>query len=245
MKPVTRRHALFGALAATALRPALAQAKTPADVALVLALDVSRSVIERRWSLQKAGYATAFLDPDIITRITHGPIGRIAVTVVQWSDCESRKQVVPWTLISDQASGARFATTLANMPRVFEGRTCVGGGLYLSLELLLAAPFEATKRVIDISGDGIQNDTGFLGPESQSLDASAVRERAVASGIVINGLPILLPEDDHFSGENMGVVPFYRKNVISRDGFVVVVRDGNDPGAFADALKQKLLIEIS
>ena len=241
---ITRRHALLGALATAIVKQAQAKARPPVDLALVLALDVSASVINARWELQKGAYRDAFLDPDIIATLRSGPIGRIAVTVVEWAECVFPEQVVPWTVVSDQATGASFAAALASMPRAFRGNTCVGGGLYLSMQLLLSAPFEAMKRVIDISGDGVQGKaTGFV--ERQSLEASAVRDLAVASGIVINGLPILLPKGDRYYEENIGVVPFYQEQVITPCGFVVVVPDGNDASAFGEALKRKLLMEIS
>jgi len=243
MTLIHRRHALLGALASATIRPAQAKTLPPVDVALVLALDVSRSVIDARWELQRGAYRDAFLDLDIIATLRSGPIGRIAVTVVEWSDCDFREQVVPWTLISDRTTGAWFAVALANMPRAFRGKTCVGGGLYLSMQLLLSAPFEAMRKVIDISGDGVQNDTAFAG--SQSLEAPAVRDLAVASDIVINGLPILLPEGDQYHGGNVGVVPFYQEQVITPNGFVVVVPNGNDASAFGEALKRKLIMEIA
>ena len=68
---------------------------------------------------------------------------------------------------------------------------------------------------------------------------------AVASGIVINGLPILLPKGDQYHYGNVGVVPFYRKQVITPNGFVIIIPDGNDESAFSEALKRKLLIEVS
>lgn len=240
---ISRRYALVGALAMTAVRPARATILPPVDVALVLALDVSTSVIGARWELQRGAYRDAFLDPDIIARISRGSIGAIAVTVVEWASGDLRQQVVPWTVVSDQVSGTNFAATLANMPREFRGKTCVGGGLHLSMQLLLSAPFETMKKVIDISGDGIQSDATCVG--NQSLEAFAVRDLAVASGIVINGLPILLPENDMYHGRNVGVVPFYEKDVIGGPGsFLVVVPDGNDAKAFGEALKRKLLMEV-
>ncbi|MDO8407677.1 MAG: DUF1194 domain-containing protein [bacterium] len=241
---ITRRHALIGALAMTAVRPALAESKPPVDVALVLSLDVSSSVVDARWELQRGAYRDAFLDSDIIATLRSGPIGRIAVTVVEWSYCERRIQVVPWTVVSDQVSGANFALALANMPKAFYGKTCVGGGLYESIQLLQSVPFEAMKKVIDISGDGLQNEHGrFAG--GQSLEASAVRDLAVASGIVINGLPILLPESDQYHYANVGVEAFYRDHVITPNGFMVVVPNGNDASAFSNALKRKLLMEVA
>jgi len=244
---ITRRCTLFWALAAITARPARAEALPPVDVALVLALDVSTSVIDARWELQRGAYRDTFLDPAIIARISQGPIGRIAVTVVEWSEGESRVQVVPWTLVSDKATGASFSAALATMPRAFKGNTCIGGGLYLSTQLLQSAPFDAMRKVIDISGDGTQNVMGFAENGNQSLRADVVRDLAVASGIVINGLPILLPENDsyYFIGDNAGVVPFYQEQVISPNGFIVVVPNGNDAGAFGEALKRKLLIEVS
>src|SRR5690348_16465943 len=165
--------------------PAAAQRGSgePVDLALVLAVDASGSVDHARFELQKQGYVAAFRHPRVIGAITSGPTQSIAVVMMQWTGPALQVVAVPWTRISDAASAHAFADRIAAAPRaLFGGGTSLSGAIDASMGLLFDNPYRATRRVIDISGDGSNN---------RGRPANAARDEAVAKGVGINGLPIL------------------------------------------------------
>lgn len=198
----------------------------PADLALVLAMDTSGSVSDRRLELQIEGYADAIADPAFVQAIQSGQLGRIALTFVQWSSADWQRQLVGWTLIGDLAAAARFAAAVRNAPRPTPGVTSISGAIDFSVSLLRRAGLQRTRGVIDVSGDGRNN------------DGRPVREAvadAVASGVTVNGLPIL--------GLEPAIDDYYRREVIGGPGaFAMPARE---PGSFARSLLQKLLLEVA
>lgn len=204
--------------------PVLAEA---VDLRLVLAVDVSGSVNETRFELQKQGYAQAFRHPRVLKAIQSGPNARIAVTMVQWTGPALQVQVTPWHVVSDEQSMHRFAAAIDAEPRrLFSGGTSISGAIDYAARLLADCPHQAARSVIDISGDGGNN---------RGRPASMARDEAIAAGIVINGLPILELDpalDDH-----------YLNNVIGGpNAFMVPARSFAE---FADAILKKLIIEIA
>ena len=231
MRRPSARHALpaFLLLAGTGAHagsvptgPAGAQ---PVDVALVLALDVSGSVSDGDFILQRSGYASAFADRRVVDALTSGPYGSAAVTLVQWSGAGEQTQVVGWTVLRDQRSALAFGGVVLKMSRLYNRQTAVGDAIDYAATLLEDAPYPAARRVIDVSGDGRNNSGG---------PADEARDRAVAEGDTINGLPIL--------GREEGVDRWYAAHVIGGpEAFLVSVADMAD---FAEALKTKLLREV-
>jgi hypothetical protein len=212
------------------LRSDAAQTKPPmpmVDLALVLAVDASGSVSDDRFDLQTQGYADAFRNPRILQAIRAGAVQSIAVMMVQWTGPSMHVPVVPWTIIGDQRSVLAFADAIARSPReLFGGGTSLSGAIAYGTAALIAAPYDAGKQVIDISGDG-SNDSEPL--------IIAARDRAVKLGIRINGLPILTVEPD--------LDKFYKQYVTGGPGsFVIAAKDYN---AFANAILRKLVAEIS
>jgi len=209
--------------------PAAAQrgSGTPVDLALVLAVDASGSVDHVRFELQKQGYVAAFRHPRVIGAITSGPTQSIAVIVMQCTGPALQVVAVPWTRISDAASANAFADKIAAAPRaLFGGGTSISGAIDASMGLLFDNPFSATRRVIDISGDGSNN---------RGRPANAARDDAVAKGVGINGLPILALEGD--------LDRYYEQNVIGGPGaFVIAARDFE---TFGEAILKKLIAEIA
>jgi len=197
------------------------------DLQLVLAVDVSGSVNERRFELQKQGYVAAFRDPQVIRAIRSGPLQAIAVTMTQWTGPALQIQVIPWTVIRDEASANSFADAIENAPRqLFGGGTSISGAIDHGLALMSEGPYRGTRRVIDISGDGANN---------RGRPVTRARDEAVAAGIVINGLPILAIEPD--------LDRYYDESVIGGPGaFVVAARSYE---TFAGAIRRKLIIEIA
>ncbi|HKT19094.1 MAG TPA: DUF1194 domain-containing protein [Stellaceae bacterium] len=202
-------------------------AAKPVDLALVLAVDASGSVDTERFELQRHGYAAAFRNPRVVQAIEAGTQHAIAVSMVQWTGPSLHVQVVGWTLVSDRTSAEALANAIDAVPRqLFGGGTSLSGAIDEGVALLAASPFRATRRVIDISGDGSNN---------RGRPAEDARDEAVRAGIVINGLPIAWIEPD--------LVAYYRTNVIGGPGSFVVGIDSYDN--FADAILNKLVTEIA
>lgn len=206
---------------------ASAQAGTPVDVAIVLAVDVSYSVNIHEYRLQMRGLANAFQQDAIHNAITRGPHGRIAVAVMQWSDEAHQLLNIPWTIIDGAASAQAYAETLYNEPRkLAEGGTSISAAIAFGALALENAPVVATRRVIDVSADGRNN----RGPAVEP-----VRDRVAASGITINGLAIL--------NEWPTLNDYFERTVIGGPYHFVVI--ANDYDAYAEAIYRKLLKEIT
>lgn len=209
----------------------------PVDVQLVLAVDVSRSIDDEEYALQKDGYAKAFINPSVLKAIQENGQGRIAVTLVEWSGAEFQKVVVPWMLVSDQASGQLFSDAILKSPRSFWGWTSISGAIDASVKLFQQDGFAATRKVIDVSGDGVNN---------SGRPASSARDDALQHGITINGLVIMDERPNPgllMQSEQQPLDEFYRDNVIGGPGAFVVAIKGFD--TFASAIVNKLVREIS
>jgi Protein of unknown function (DUF1194) len=222
------RRAFGGSLAAFVItRPRIATAATEVDLLLVLAVDASGSVSQRRFELQKQGYAAAFRDPRVLKSVQSLMTQSIAVTMFQWTGPRLQVQVVPWTIIKDAATAEGFAGAIGRVPRqLFGGGTSISGAIDYARLVLLQSPFTASRRTIDISGDGANN----IGRPVQFA-----RDEAVKDGITINGLPILAVEPD--------LDTYYFENVIGGPGAVMVPADSFE--SFAEAILKKLIIEIA
>lgn len=220
------RLALLAAALIAALCAGRPAAAAKVDMALVLAVDVSESVDAGEYQLQHEGIARAFENPDVIAAIKNGAAGAIDVLMLEWSDRDKQVITVDWTRVSDAASGAAFAAKVRAGTRSSAGLTAIGDALLASAAALKTAPDTATRRVIDISGDGMAN----IGPKPDD-----VRDALNAQGITINGLAILASEP--------WLDTYYNNDVIGGDGaFLLQVKDFQ---SFATAIKQKLLAEIS
>ncbi len=226
-------------LAAVFLLLALpAHAAEPVDVALVLVTDVSRSIDDSEFELEKQGYATAFTNPEVIAAIHGGPIGAIAVTYIEFASTYEVKTLLDWTVIRDDSSARAFSERLVRTPRSAYGRTAIGSGIELGLKALSTAPYDAQRRVIDVCGDGTNNN----GP-----DVSGVRDDAVAAGITINGLAIINDHPVSWTFAHVqppgGLANYYRENVTGGNGsFVSEVHDFQ---TFGTAMTRKLINEIA
>lgn len=197
------------------------------DLQLVLAVDASGSVNQERFDLQKEGYATAFRNPRVLRAIRSGRTQSIAATMAQWTGPSQQIQVVPWTLIRDQASADAFADAVAKSQRqLFGGGTSISGAIDYGVSIMPSSPYQGLKRVIDISGDGSNN---------RGRSVTQARDEAVRAGMTINGLPILALEPD--------LDRYYFDNVIGGPGAVMVPAASYD--AFAEAILKKLIIEIA
>ena len=203
------------------------------DVALVLAVDVSLSMTPEEQRIQREGYVAAFRSGAVQGAVRQGLIGRIAVTYVEWAGVDSQVVVVPWTVIgtADEAEG--FADRLARMPRRRAVWTSIAGALDFSAGLLREAGFAASRHVIDVSGDG---------PNNQGRAVTRARDDAVAAGIVVNGLPLMIrAPTGPYDVPDLDL--YYRDCVIGGPGaFMVPVRE---PDAFAEAIRTKIVREVA
>ena len=236
-----RRPFLSGMFAALSLAGRRARAADASvDLLLVLAADVSLSISEARFDLERRGYAEAFSDPRVLRAIGDGPTGRIGVALFDWAGPGEQQVAVDWMVVGSARDAADFAARLLAVPRPFYGRTAIGSAIGFATDLLARAPFRAERRVIDISGDG----TGNAGrPIAEARDA------ALAAGITVNGIVILtepegmpafLKEHTNPAG---GLAAYYRSVVIGGEGAFVMTAESF--AAFGRSLIAKLVREIS
>ena len=137
------RSLLVAACAARCLAPPAARAAEPVDLLLVLASDVSRSVDQPKFQLQREGYAAAIADKRVLEAITAGRHRRIAVAFVEWSGVSSQKVVIDWTVIDGADAARKFGDQLVELPRSFAERTSISGGIDFSMGVLARAPYQA------------------------------------------------------------------------------------------------------
>lgn len=208
-------------------------AQTEVDLELILAVDVSRSMDEDEQILQRKGYADALRDEQVLTAISGGLHGRIALTYVEWAGPDSRKQLVPWAVIGSAADAEGFAQALEAAPLEAWRGTSISGGLLFAAELFDSSGYKGLRRVIDVSGDGPNN----MGPP-----VDQTRDMLVQAGIVINGLPLnLKTPGGMFNIERLDI--YYEDCVIGGPGaFLVTVED---PARLKDAIRRKMVLEIS
>ncbi len=214
------------ALALVSPTPATAQQKV--DLELILLADGSGSIDEEEFLLQRQGYARALRHPRVTKAIRNGPLGRIALTYVEWSGHFLQVPIAPWTVIRGQADLKAFADKLEKHPRELDGGgTAVGSAILYGARSLRDNPFQGRRRVIDISGDG---------PDKDGVAAMLGRDLAVAEGITVNGLPIL-----SFDRPTLDI--FFMDNVIGGPGaFSIPARGFKD---FYAAILTKLIREIA
>lgn len=209
--------------------------KLEVDLELLLAVDISGSIDAEEARLQREGYAKAIADPQVVKAIRAGLLGRIAVAYFEWSDSYVQNEVMDWMVISDQASADAAGRALLAAPIRTARRTSITGALNFSLPRFAASPYTGQRRVLDISGDGPNNDGGPV---------DLARERVLAAGITINGLPII---NDKPNTWGFPVLPdldrYYEGCVTGGPGSFVVVAE--DFRTFGEAVRRKLILEIA
>ena len=223
---------------ALAMLAPTARAAEPVDMLLVLAADVSRSVTEPKFRLQREGAAAALTHPDVVKAITSGPHRRVAVCFLEWATVGMQNIVVDWTVIGDSGSARSFGDRLVEAPRSFLGSTSISGAIDFSVAQLERAPFQSERRVIDISGDGNNN---------SGRSVTDARDDALAKGITINALVILTPIAESFRPEHTnppgGLEKYFQDHVIGGPGAFTVVAESHE--SFGRALTKKLIQEIA
>ena len=230
-------------LAAAAMLPARAAAQTQTvDVAISLAADVSRSIDDEEFELQRKGYAAAVTSPQFVQAIQSGAHGAVALSFIEWAGPGQQALVAKWMVIRDGEGATDFAKMLLAAPRSFAGRTAIGDGIDFAASQLAISGLTATRRVIDVSGDGTNN---------SGRAVTAARDDATAKGITINGLAIINEKTGGIEGTFLyghthppnGLPTYYHDNVIGGPGAFVLQIVNFD--TFAQAMTNKLLTEIS
>ncbi len=201
---------------------------------LVLAVDVSRSIDEDEAKLQREGYRAAMTDPRVVSAIRSGTLGAIAVCYLEWASADYQRVVIPWTRIDGQEAANAWAERLAAAPRVSMNWTSISGAIEASMRAIAEAPFEGTRKVIDISGDGVNN---------SGAPVTLLRDLAVDAGITINGLPILNDRSPFGQPQNMTLDQYFEEFVIGGPGAFVIPAE--DFHSFQGAVLRKLIREIS
>jgi len=220
-----------GLAAMMAAAPAFAE--TSVDLELVLAVDVSHSMDLDEQHLQRDGYVAALQHPDVVDAIRSGPLGRIALTYVEWAGPQSQVVIVPWTLIDSEAAADRVAGLLSAAPLGRYTGTSTFRGLMFAAETLVKNTFTGTRRIIDVSGDG---------PNNRGLPVRPISTGIAGSGITINGLPLTLKvRVQPYSIANLDL--YYEDCVIGGPGaFSLPVRE---KAQLATAIRRKLVLEIA
>lgn len=204
------------------------------DVALVLAVDISFSMDMEELALQRQGYIEALTSPLVLDAIRRGMLGRIAVTYIEWAGLSTRNVIADWTVIEDLKTAEAFVAQIRAAPVRRARRTSITGAIEFSMDRLRAAEFRPLRRVIDISGDGPNNEGHFV---------HLARDKALATGVTINGLPIILKRAFNSSYDIESLDEYYRDCVIGGPGaFMVTIREREE---FASAIKQKILREVA
>jgi len=204
------------------------------DVELVMAVDISYSMDMDELALQREGYAQAIASQEFLNALKQGTNGKVAVTLVEWAGVADQRIVVPWRLINGAASAQAVSDEMARMPVRRAFRTSISGALMFSAALFEGNGFRGIRRVIDVSGDGTNN---------QGPLVTLVRDDVLAKGIVINGLPIMLKEPQPGSIDIKDLDIYYEDCVIGGPGaFVVPIREREK---FKDAIRTKLVLDIA
>jgi hypothetical protein len=218
-----------------------ARADDAVDAAVVLAADVSRSINDEEFDLQRRGYAAAIVSDKLMEAIRSGPHGAIALAYIEWAGEGEQTIVVDWKVVRNAADAQAFANALASSPRSFLGRTAIGSALDFAVGLFGETNIAADRKVIDVSGDGTSN---------QGRPVGEARDAALRAGAVINGLSIFNRRAAAQGGYLAlhtnppgGLAQYYRDNVIGGLGAFVLPID--DFGNFGDAMIRKLTAEIA
>ncbi len=209
------------------------------DIELILAVDISGSVDSFEAETQREGYIAALTHPSVISAIQSSFNGKIAMSYVEWAGTYSQNQLIDWTVISDEASAQAFAAILKSEPINQSHGTSISHAIDFCVDLFEDNGYTGIRRVIDISGDGTNRNGRLI------TDA---RDAAIARGITINGLPIILidrPEPWARFGmrREIHLDQYYKDNVIGGPGAFLVVAE--DYQAFRGAILSKLIREIA
>jgi len=240
--------AIIGAILLCATLPTVVAAETPhaeaspdrpeVDLLLVLAVDISRSVDERKFRLQRDGYAGALISPKVIAAIRSGQFGRIAISMIEWSGIAEQAIVADWTIVGSPDEAAALSQRIREAPRAFMGRTAIGSAIEFAMQQFPRSPYRADRQLIDVSGDGTSN---------SGSEVTEARQQALSRRVTINGLAILSDEPLPFNPMHThppgGLLAYYENNVIGGPNAFALAAEGHE--AFGTMILAKLIKEIA
>ena len=192
-------------------------------LALILLIDVSGSISDENYKLQRQGIVQAFEDQSVRNTIKAQP-GGVALSLLEWSS--NVRVTVPWRVVKTNSDIEKFSQEILEAPRSSSNLTALGHALNKAIEYMEEVPCDPESKIIDVSGDG---------PSNEKEEPDQPRNKAITEGIVINGLPIITivyPE----------IVDYYKEKVITPNGFLVEATDFED---FAKAIRRKIILEIA
>jgi uncharacterized protein YbaA (DUF1428 family) len=218
----------------TAHRLADKEATPSVDVELVLAVDVSYSMDMDELAIQREGYAQAIVSKEFLQALKTGPNGKITVTYFEWAASTDQKIIIPWRVIDGPETADAVANEIMKAPIRRASRTSISGAINFAMPLFDEDPHRGLRRVIDISGDG---------PNNNGIPVVTARDAALEKGVIINGLPIMVKEPSYSTMDIDNLDFYYEDCVIGGPGsFVVTIRDREK---FKEAIRTKLLLEVA
>jgi hypothetical protein len=204
------------------------------DVELILAVDVSYSMDMDELAIQREGYAQAIVSREFLQALKSLPNGKIAITYFEWAASSDQKIIIPWRVIDGPETADAVSNEIMRTPVRRASRTSISGAIYFAMPLFDENPYKGLRRVIDISGDG---------PNNNGAPVVGAREEALSKGIVINGLPIMVKEPSYSTMDIDNLDWYYEDCVIGGPGsFVVSIKDRDK---FKEAIRTKLLLEVA
>ena len=210
------------------------EATPSVDIELILAVDVSYSMDMDELAVQREGYAQAIVSKEFLQALKTGPNGKISVTYFEWAASNDQKIIIPWRLIDGPESADAVAAEIMKTPIRRASRTSISGAIYFAMPLFDEDPYHGLRRVIDISGDG---------PNNNGAPVTPARDEALSKGIVINGLPIMVKEPSYSTMDIDNLDWYYEDCVIGGPGsFVVAIKDREK---FKEAIRTKLIQEVA
>ena len=210
------------------------EAHPTVDVELVLAVDVSYSMDMDELALQREGYAQAIVSKEFLQALKNGPNGKILVTYFEWAASTDQKIIIPWRLIDGPETADAVANEIIKTPVRRASRTSISGAINFAMQLFDESPHRGIRRVIDISGDG---------PNNNGAPVVVTRDAALEKGVIINGLPIMVKEPSYSTMDIDNLDLYYEDCVIGGPGsFVVTIKERDK---FKEAIRTKLLLEVA
>jgi Protein of unknown function (DUF1194) len=204
------------------------------DVELILAVDVSYSMDMDELAIQREGYAQAIASKEFLQALKTGPNGKVAIAYFEWAASNDQKIIIPWRVIDGPETADAVADEILKTPIRRASRTSISGAIYFAMPLFDESPYKGLRRVIDISGDG---------PNNNGAPVTGARDEALSKGIVINGLPIMVKEPSYSTMDIDNLDFYYEDCVIGGPGsFVVAIHDREK---FKEAIHTKLIQEVA
>ena len=204
------------------------------NVELVIAVDVSYSMDMDELAVQREGYAQAIVSKEFLQALKTVPGNKVAVTYFEWSMSGDERMIIPWRVIDGAESADAVAAEIMETPVRRGSSTSISGAINFATRLFEESPYRGSRHVIDISGDGPNND---------GAPVAGARDAAVEKGIIINGLPIMVKPPSLSTIDIENLDQYYEDCVIGGPGaFIMTIRDRAN---FREAIRTKLVLEVA